>query len=240
MDVTQLNYLPLPLPFFSIMAGAFLLLVAMLVVGVLRYAYLRLGISPLAAILVLLGSLFGSYLNIPVAQLPARQVLSGRDIAFFGMYYVVPVVVHWPGTIIAVNVGGALIPVALSLYLIVKNGLWLRGPLAIACVAAVTHVLSYPVPGLGIAIPVFVPPLVTAAVSLVLSRRYAAVLAYASGSIGTLIGADLLNLDKVAGLGAPVASIGGAGSFDGIFLTGILAVLIASLPVSLERTKAAE
>jgi uncharacterized membrane protein len=44
-----------------------------------------------------------------------------------------------------------------------------------------------------------------------------------------LIGADLLNLGKVQGLGAPVASIGGAGTFDGIFLIGILAVLIASL-----------
>jgi uncharacterized membrane protein len=32
----------------------------------------------------------------------------------------------------------------------------------------------------------------------------------------------------VHGLGAPVASIGGAGTFDGIFLTGILAVLLAS------------
>jgi uncharacterized membrane protein len=63
-----------------------------------------------------------------------------------------------------------------------------------------------------------------------LSRDSAAVLAYVSGSLGTLIGADLLNLDKVPGLGAPVASIGGAGTFDAIFLTGILAVLIASLP----------
>jgi uncharacterized membrane protein len=44
----------------------------------------------------------------------------------------------------------------------------------------------------------------------------------------TLIGADLLNLDAVRGLGAPVASIGGAGTFDGIFLTGIMAVLLAS------------
>jgi uncharacterized membrane protein len=239
MDVTQLNYLPLPLPFFSIMAGAFLLLVAMLVVGVLRYAYLRLGISPLAAILVLLGSLFGSYLNLPVAQLPGREVLSGRKIAFFGMRYVIPVVVNWPGTVIAVNIGGALIPAALSLYLILKHRLWLRGPLAIACVAIVAHLLSYPIPGLGIAIPIFVPPTAAAVVSLLLSRRHAAVLAYASGSVGTLIGADLLNLDKVAGLGAPVASIGGAGTFDGIYLTGILAVLIASLPVSLEQPPAA-
>jgi hypothetical protein len=37
----------------------------------------------------------------------------------------------------------------------------------------------------------------------------------------------LLNLGKIQGLGAPVASIGGAGKFDGIFLTGIIAVLLA-------------
>jgi uncharacterized membrane protein len=70
---------------------------------------------------------------------------------------------------------------------------------------------------------------VTAIIALLLSRRYAAVLAYVAGSLGTLLGADLLNLGKVQGLGAPVASIGGAGTFDAIFLTGILAVLIAGL-----------
>ena len=75
----------------------------------------------------------------------------------------------------------------------------------------------------------FFPAIATAVVALVLSRDNAAPLAYIGGSLGTLIGADLTNLDKVRGLGAPVASIGGAGTFDGIFLTGILAVLLASL-----------
>jgi uncharacterized membrane protein len=89
--------------------------------------------------------------------------------------------------------------------------------------------LAHPVRGLGIAEPVFVPSLASAIVALLLSRRYAAPLAYIGGSLGTLIGADLLNLGKVQGLGAPVASIGGAGTFDGIFLIGILAVLIASI-----------
>jgi uncharacterized membrane protein len=54
-------------------------------------------------------------------------------------------------------------------------------------------------------------------------------LAYVSGSLGVLIGADLFNLEKIRGLGAPVASIGGAGTFDGVFLTGIIAVLFVSL-----------
>ena len=47
-----------------------------------------------------------------------------------------------------------------------------------------------------------------------------------------LIGADLLNLDKLRGLGTPVLSIGGAGTFDGIFMTGIMAVLLAGLTVT--------
>ena len=105
--------------------------------------------------------------------------------------------------------------------------MWLNGAIATALVALVLHWLANPVPGLGIAVPVFLPALVTAVVALVLSRRDAAPLAYIAGSMGTLIGADLTNLDKVRGLGAPVASIGGAGTFDGIFLTGILAVLLA-------------
>ena len=55
-----------------------------------------------------------------------------------------------------------------------------------------------------------------------------AAVASVSGSLGTLIGADLLNLGRIQGLGAPVMSIGGAGTFDGIFLTGIMAVRLAS------------
>jgi len=227
--VSQLNYLPLALPFFSLLAGALLALVVLIEIGTLRYAYLRLGIGARAALLLLLASLIGSSVNIAVWQLPAREVLSGREVWFFGMRYVVPAVVQWPGTVIAVNVGGAVIPAALSLYLLARHRIWLRGLLAIAGVAVICHLLATPVRGVGIAIPVFVPPIAAAILAVVLSPRRAAPLAYIGGSVGTLIGADLLNLDKLQGLGAPVASIGGAGTFDGIFLTGILAVVFASL-----------
>jgi uncharacterized membrane protein len=131
--------------------------------------------------------------------------------------------------VIAVNVGGAVIPGLPSLYLLVRNRLWFRGLIGVAVVAGVCHWLARPAAGLGIALPVFVPPLSAAAVSLILSYRQAPALAYIGGSIGRLVGADLLNLGKIAGLGAPVASIGGAGTFDGIFLTGVLAVLLASV-----------
>ena len=228
MHTNQLHYLPLSLPFFSILAGIFVFLVVLLEVGALRYAYMRIGISPRGAMLVLLGSLVGSYFNIPLAEFPERQILSGQEIDFFGIHYIVPVVVDWPGTIVAVNVGGALIPGLISLYLLVRHRLWLRGVLAIAGVSAVCHFLAKPVPGLGIALPIFVPAIASAVVAMVLSLRQAAPLAYIGGSLGALVGADLLNLGRVQGLGAPVVSIGGAGTFDGVFLTGILAVLLAS------------
>ena len=90
--------------------------------------------------------------------------------------------------------------------------------------------MAYPMKGVGIAMPTLAPPLIAAAVGLILAWRSAPILAYAAGSLGTLIGADLMNLDKIRGLAAPVASIGGAGTFDGIFLTGIVAVLLTWRP----------
>jgi uncharacterized membrane protein len=229
MPLSSPHYLPSPLPYFSILAVILIVLIAVIEVRALRYAFLRIGLSSRAAFLVLLASLVGSYFNIPVVELPAQQILTREEVQFFGMHYVVPVTIDWPGTLIAVNVGGAVIPVVVSLYLLITHHLWIRGAVAVACVAAICHLLAYPVPGLGIAMPMVVPPIASALVALLLSRSEAAPLAYIGGSLGALIGADLLNLDKVQGLGAPVASIGGAGTFDGVFLTGILAVLLASL-----------
>ena len=229
MEMSQFHYLPLTPGFFSILVGIFGIVFLLLQLGALRYAYLSLGVSARTAMWLLVASLVGSYFNIPVAVLPAKQVMSDQVVNFFGMQYAVPVVENWPGTVIAVNVGGAVIPALMSLYLLISRRLWVSAAIATAIVALVLHRLANPVPGLGIAVPVFLPALVTAVVALVLSRRDAAPLAYIAGSMGTLIGADLTNLDKVRGLGAPVASIGGAGTFDGIFLTGILAVLLASI-----------
>jgi uncharacterized membrane protein len=222
-----MHYLPLEPAYFAILVGFFLLVVLLL--ATLRYAYLSLGVSSGTALLLLLASLVGSYFNIPVYQLPPERVVSNEVREYFGMYYVVPYVSDWGGTEIAVNVGGAVIPTLMSIYLLLKHQLWLRGAIATAIVAVLLHFLADPVPGVGIAIPIFWPAVITALVALVLTRDHAAPLAYIAGSMGTLIGADLTNFYQVRGLGAPVASIGGAGTFDGIFLIGILAVLLAGL-----------
>ena len=229
MQMSEYHYLPLEPAFFLILVGVFFIVFVLVLLGVLRSAYLHLGVSSGTAMFLLLASLIGSYFNIPIAELPPEHVVSDQTRDYFGMHYMIPHVENWQGTVIAVNVGGAVIPTIMSLYLLIKRSLWVSGIIATAIVALVLHLLAHPVSGLGIAVPVFLPAVVTAVVALVLDRQNAAPLAYIAGSMGTLIGADLTNLSQVRGLGAPVASIGGAGTFDGIFLTGILAVLLASL-----------
>ena len=224
--MSHLHYLPLAPRFFAILVGFFFIV---LILRSVRYAYESLGVSSNTAIFLLLATLIGSFFNIPIAELAPERAMSHHHVDFFGMRYAVPGVSHWKGTVVAVNVGGAVIPTLVSFYLLMKRELWVKGLVATAIVALVIHWMADPVPGLGIAVPVFVPVVVTAIVAMLLSRGDSAPLAYIAGSLGTLIGADLTNLDKVRGLGAPVASIGGAGTFDGIFLTGILAVLLASL-----------
>lgn len=224
-----MHYFPISLTFILILLILVIVLVVLIELRVLQYAYEKVGIRRQYAFLLLFLSLAGSYFNIPLYQLPPEQMTSNTYVDFFGMRYIIPMVRDTPGTMISVNVGGAVIPILLSLYLIIKNKLYANGLLAVAIIAGFVHLLAYPVRGVGIAEPVFFPSAVAAPVAFFLSRARAPALAYIGGSLGTLIGADLWNLGKVQGLGAPIVSIGGAGTFDGIFLTGILAVLLASL-----------
>jgi uncharacterized membrane protein len=143
-----MHYFPIALPVFVVLTAAFLLLAVMVSFGVLRYAYGRMGIAPQYVLSILLLTLVGSYINIPIMHFPNERII---------------------------------------------------------------------------------PPVATALVALIISRTFAPPLAYVSGSLGTLIGADLCNLGAVQELGAPLVSIGAAGTFDGIFVTGLVAVLLASL-----------
>ena len=213
--------------FFAILLG----LLIFIQLRLLGHAYSALGLDPRVAMLVLLGSLLGSYVNLPLARLPEQRVVTREVVEIFGVPFLAPVAVDWPGTILAINVGGAVIPILLSFYLLMRYDLWVAGAVATAVVGFVVHRMATPIPGVGISVPTIAPPLLAAGVALVLSRRFAAPIAYIGGSLGVLIGADLLNLGRLQSLGAPVASIGGAGTFDGIFLTGVIAVLLASLVV---------
>jgi uncharacterized membrane protein len=93
-------------------------------------------------------------------------------------------------------------------------------------VTVVAHLLARPARGVGITLPGFIPPLVAAGIALAVAPHMAAPVAFVSGTLGTLIGADILNLPRLRELGGGIASIGGASTFDGVFLSGIMAVLL--------------
>ena len=232
------QYLPLSPQGFAALAGLLLVVVVIVEIGVLRYAYMQLGMSSRSAFLLLFVSLFGSYVNIPIATLGHETFVAEREVAFFGMVYQVPELIGAPEVVLAVNLGGAVTPTFLSIYLLSRRGIWLRGIVATLLVAVTCYSLAQPIRGVGIALPIFVAPIAAALVALLVDWRYAAPLAYAGGSLGVLIGADLANLDQLRGLGAPVLSIGGAGTFDGIFVTGVAAVLLATITGKRAPTRA--
>src|SRR3989454_11629604 len=155
------------------------MLILLVEARVLTYAYRKIGVHPRYAFAVMLLSLLGSQVNIPLYSIDRGA------------------------TVVALNVGGALIPVLVSLYLLVHTGMYRRILIGVSGVAAVVHSLAQIVSGVGIAVPMIVPPLVAARVALPLAFRRAPPLAYGAGSMGPLIGADPMNPRKIARLGAP-------------------------------------
>jgi uncharacterized membrane protein len=229
MRGSDLHYFPLAWPFLVGLIVALGLVILLVEIRILSYAYEKIGLSRGWALMILVLSFLGSAINIPVAELPPETIEAPGLVEINGVRYIIPAVQDSRRTIIAVNVGGAVIPALVSIYLLLRYRLFVRGLIGVVVVAIVVHLLARPVHGVGIAVPMLIPPIVSAAIALLLGRDHAPPVAYIAGCLGTLIGADLTNLDRVQGLGAPIASIGGAGTFDGVFLSGIIAVLITPL-----------
>lgn len=205
-----------------------------LVFGELMLASLsKLHLSPSAALALVFAIFIGGLVNIPV-----RSIMHDRDVV------VHPLAVYglgnfWPelqrvrrATIIAVNLGGCLIPTGLVLYEVMQ--LAARNPQALFAVAAgcvvnslVCYAIARPVPGIGIAMPGVISPIVAVSVALLLAPNAAAPVAFTIGVVGPLVGADLMHLKDIEGNEIGVVSIGGAGTFDGIVLSGIFAAYLA-------------
>lgn len=221
----RLPFAPLPL---LVLLALLLLLAAVVQLGALTLAFDKLGLSPGAAVGLLIASLLGSAVNLPLFRVRAehppqdfvpprwRRLLRLPERPFTG----------W--TVIAVNAGGCLVPVAFSFYLLTRNPppVW-QVLIAVAGVTTLSRLVSRPLPGIGIGMPPLVAPLAAALIAILLGGEHGPALAYVGGTLGVLIGADLLRLGDIRKIGTPFASIGGAGTFDGIFITGIIAVLLA-------------
>ena len=72
------HFFPLAAPILVAFFLALVLLVAFIEVGFIGYAYEKIGIDRRHAFTLLMLSLLGSYVNIPVAELPAEHVMSDR------------------------------------------------------------------------------------------------------------------------------------------------------------------
>jgi len=196
-------------------------------------ALTKLGLSPPMAFVILTGIIIGSSINIPIKRFPRDEEISVDPFVMFGFgrLFSLPRRVRRHVTL-AVNVGGCVIPSALALYecLLLAR----RGPAALMILLIVTLAnivvcfrIARPVPGVGLAIPALVPPLIAASLSLLLIPDFAPPVAFVAGVLGPLIGADLLHLKEIVKMAPAVASIGGAGTFDGIVLSGLVAALLA-------------
>jgi len=213
----------------GLLVGIFLfaLLFAVVQVGAVSIAFDKLGLSAHSAMLLLLTSLAGSAVNLPLftlnAEAPPAEYWRRRP------HWSTPLLTLRPDKVlVALNVGGGLVPVAFSAYLLSRHPVSLgTATVAVAMQSAVCYLASRPIQGVGIGMPIFIAPLSAALIAVILRPEQSAPLAYICGTVGVLVGADLLRLPDVRRLGSPLASIGGAGTFDGIFISGIVAVLLA-------------
>ncbi|GAB6877037.1 DUF1614 domain-containing protein [Thermaerobacter litoralis] len=217
----------LPLLLFFLLSLPMLFFFTYAQVAALSFA--RLGLSPAGAFLLFALSLLGSGINLPLRrqQVPVNPPLV-PPITFFWLFPMVqpPRVAE---RVLAVNVGGAVIPTLFSLYLLgAGRAPWLPVLIATLLVATIAKALARPLPGRGIVLPAFIPPLAAAVIALLVAPPGSrAPVAYIAGTLGTLVGADLLNLKALDRMGPGMLSIGGAGVFDGIFLVGVLAAFLA-------------
>jgi uncharacterized membrane protein len=222
---------------FAVLLLILVIAIGLIFIGAIGKAFEEVGFSPTTTALILVATFVGSLVNIPILKLKTTiPIIEEEFVSFFGMVYRIPQVEYGETTtMLAINVGGALIPTIVSFYLLWKlPSAILQALVGVAIVAIVTHLVARPLKGVGIVTPAFIPPIVAAIAAYLLSSNASSaiairVVAYVAGVLGTLIGADLSNLGVIPKLGAPVASIGGAGTFDGVFLSGILATLLTLL-----------
>jgi len=196
--------------------------------GLINIAFDKLGLSTESAYLLLMCTLAGSLVNLPLFTVNADPGVPPAMPPRPGRWPLLRLPPFTGKTVVAINVGGAVVPVAFSFYLITHASLsgW-DIAIAVLAVAAIANVVSRPIPGIGIGIPMLIAPIAAALIATMLDPQQRAPLAYIGGTLGVLIGADLMRLRDIRMLGVPFASIGGGGTFDGVFLSGILAVLLA-------------
>lgn len=165
--------------------------------------------------------------------------LVGTLLSLMGLY-AVPLIIY-QGSLLAIDIGGAIIPVVLSIYLLkIKK---INVPIFMGCVVVI-GILTYSItefrPSLGIVaeFPYYLfPSFLAIGLALLIYREKITTgipFAYATTTFGVLIGADIVRIPQVLigleeireEMDLPIAagSIGGAGGLDLVFLGGLIAI----------------
>jgi uncharacterized membrane protein len=208
------------------------LLLPFVLANVVFAALGKLGLGPTSSLLAALGMFGGSLINIPVARVEHERTVEYLPDRVLGLHRLLSRPVQRRSyTVIAVNVGGCLVPTALAGYQAARIALEAPSVLPAAggtllINVAVCYYVARPVPDTGIAMPAFLPAGAAALCALLLAPEWAPPVAFTAGVLGPLLGADFLHLDDIADIGTGMASIGGAGTFDGIVLSGLVATLL--------------
>jgi uncharacterized membrane protein len=209
-----------------------MLFIGLIFIGIAGAAFQKIGFTQSEFSLILVGTLLGSFVNIPVYKMKRMQrVVDFTQVRVFWVTYRVPQVsVKEVPTTVAINVGGAIIPVLVSGYILLEHQQILVSAFVGVIVASlIVHMVARKVKGVGVVTPALLPPFAAAIIAILVSPSFPAMVAYVSGTLGALIGADLTNLRGMQDMEASMISIGGAGTFDGVFLTGLVAIILVSI-----------
>jgi uncharacterized membrane protein len=218
----------------SLLLSLLLLILLPVVFGQIMLGGLgKLHITPQAAGALMVAIVVGGFVNIPVKRIVRHDDVVVHPLAAFGLSG------YWPRlrrirreSVIAVNVGGCLIPTVLAFYELGRLETVGRDAVsAAAVISAVNVIVCYlaarPVPGVGIVMPGLLSAFVAAGLAVLFVHGQAAPVAFVAGVAGPLIGADLLHLGDFRKKSIGMISIGGAGTFDGIVLSAIVAAYLA-------------
>ncbi|MBI4604148.1 MAG: DUF1614 domain-containing protein [Planctomycetes bacterium] len=217
-----------------LLAGSLAILLPLLVRETFEASLWKLGIPPDLALVYFLAMLAGSAVDIPLRRSESPRYLRADPLAILGLEGLLPHLGELRRqTVLAVNAGGCLIPLGIAAYEVVRLAA-LEHParaliallIAVLVNAVVCWKLARPVAGVGIALPGLVPALVAAASALLLQSDLAPPVALVAGVLGPLIGANLLHLRDLKATPVALASVGGAGTFDGIVLAGVVATVL--------------
>jgi len=217
-----------PLSVFMLIIVVVLVIISipLLILGLIGAAFTRLGFSWISALVVVLVMLIGSFVNVPVYRIRRDMIRVSPDNASAQVW----------DTTISLNLGGAVIPVCLSLYMVYKailltgTSLLFQVCAGITIVAIITFISTRRVVCSGIQVPLLIPGLTALLAGVLLaggSGLSAAVTAFVSGTTGVLLGGNIVNLFRIKDLEVPEVSFGGAGTFGSVFFCCILPALIA-------------